>query len=216
MPKTFTDDTGPALPAALDGPFQIVDPISADSYFKIDPAAGRIEAAGGARPVRRIVLGYGRAYGLTTAAPLGTALVTRAVGANANAGFYTQPCLVPVDMDVGLPSRVKMIVAPGSDVVEAAVVRLEAVASFAGDGATSVANLTTSYDWLTPRGWPTEDLRLTTIDNGTGCTFAADTFGAADVFGLRIARLGSVVQDTFPTSLITALAVVFEYTAKQI
>ena len=114
------------------------------------------------------------------------------------------------------PVSVKILTSPESDGGGGTVVRLELVASFGKDGDTSVTNTTTIYDWTTPSGWTTEDLKLVTIDNGNGYTFAGDVFESSDMIGLRIRRLGSAAEDTFPNTLYIAVSMVFEYTAKQL
>ena len=52
MPKTHTDDIAPTLPAAVRGPFQVVDADDSTGFFKLDPQAAVVQAAGGARPSR--------------------------------------------------------------------------------------------------------------------------------------------------------------------
>ena len=152
MPKTFTDDIGPVLPSALDGPFQVVDPNDIDSYIKVDPENARIEAAGDARPVRRLTAEYTRAYGFTLTTVLATALDVRSIGPNTDAGFYTAPFFIPVDMDTGETSSLKLMLAPASNGGGATVVRLELITAYGKDGDTSVASQTAIYDWTTPGG----------------------------------------------------------------
>ncbi len=216
MPKTFTDDIGPALPSALDGPFQVVDPNDIDSYIKVDPENARIEAAGDARPVRGLTVGYTRGYGMSLRSVLAAAMDACSVGPGTDAGFYTTPFFIPVDMDTGETSSVKVGVVPASSGGGGTVARLELLTAYVKDGDTSLDRQTTICDWTTPGGWTPEDLKLVTLDTGSGYTFAADTFESSDIVGLRIRRVGSAVQDTFPYNLLIVTALFFEYTAREI
>ena len=96
------------------------------------------------------------------------------------------------------------------------VVRFELVTAYGKDGDTSMVTETVTYDWTTPSGWSTQDLKLVTLDAGGGFTYAGNKFEASDVIGVLVRRLGSAAQDTFSQSLIMASSFVFEYTAKQV
>jgi hypothetical protein len=93
---------------------------------------------------------------------------------------------------------------------------LELTVSFGKHGDTSVTDQVITYDWLNTVPWTPEDLKLVTIDAGSGFTIPGDTFEAGDVVGLRVLRLGSAAEDTFPHSLAIVTGVLLEYTAKQI
>jgi hypothetical protein len=108
------------------------------------------------------------------------------------------------------------MLAPASNGGGGTVVRLELITAYGKDGDTSVASQTTISDWETPGGWTTEDLKLVNVNAGSGYTFAADTFESSDILGLRIRRLGSAAQDTFPYTLHIATGLLFDYTAREI
>ena len=65
-------------------------------------------------------------------------------------------------------------------------------------------------------GWSTEDLKLLTIDAGSGYTFAGSVFEPTDFLGLRIRRLGNAAEDTFTQSLYIATSVIFEDAANRL
>ena len=67
-----------------------------------------------------------------------------------------------------------------------------------------------------PGSWSTQDLKLVTLDAGSGYTYAGSKFEGADFVGLLIRRLGTAAQDTFSQGLVMAAGLVFEYTAKQL
>jgi len=216
MPKTYTSDAAAALPSAIQGSFTIVNPLDLNSYFKLDPQTARIEAAGSARPVRRVNLFVARTIGFVSTVQLGTSLDARSIGAANDGGFYTLPFPIPPDMDVTMPSIVAVFAAEAIDGGGSTVARLELVTTHAKDGDTSMANATVTYDWTTPVGWGADDLKRVTIDSGGGATYAANYFEAGDLVGLRIQRMGAAAQDTFPNSLILAAGAILEYTAKQL
>ena len=112
MPKTYTDDIAAALPSSLDGPFTVVDPNDAAAYFNIDPAQARVEAAGGARPIRRVNLGFYKTVGTTLAGTIGTGMGSRIVGVGNNGGYLCNAIGVPIDMDLSAPANVKVMLSP--------------------------------------------------------------------------------------------------------
>ncbi len=216
MPKTFTDDVAPLLPSAVKGPFQVVDPADPTSYFKVDPALARVEAAGAARPRRRLTLGMTRGNGVSSLTTIDTAMDARSVALNSDGGFYTFPFQIPTDMDVGASSDIRVALSPGADGGGGTVVRLELVTAYGKDGDPSVVTETLTYDWTTPSGWSMQDLKLVRIDAGSGYTHAGGKFETGDYVGLLVRRVGSAAQDTFPQSLLIGASVVFEYTAKEL
>ncbi len=214
MPKTFTDDIAPVLPSALNGPFQVIKPGDSASYFKLDPASGKVEAAGTARPIRRLTVPLVRTSGVVSNSTIDSGMDARSVGASLDGGFYVAPFVVPPEMDLSVASSVKVVTAPAADGGGATVVRFELTTAYAKDGDTSVVTETLIDDWTTPTGWSTQDLKLVTLDGGSGATYAANKFEASDIIGLLLRRVGSASQDTFPNSLLIGTCVVFEYTAK--
>ena len=216
MPKTFTDDVAPVFPAAINGPLQVVVPGDLSSYFKIDPGAARIEAAGIARPMRRWTVPTARTTGVASFSTIDSALDGRSIGASSDAGLFSFPFAVPLDMDLTATCNLKVPVAPLADGGGGQVVRFELVTAYGKDGDTSMVTETVTYDWTTPAGWSTQDLKLVTLDAGSGSTYAGNKFEASDIIGVLVRRLGSAAQDTFSQSLIMATSFVFEYMAKQV
>lgn len=215
MPKTFTSDVGAALPSAIDGPFQIQVPGDGTSYFKIDPAGGKIEAAGVARPVRRLLVPFSRNTGVVGTSTFDTGMDARTVGATADGGFMLVPFVVPAEIDVSAASSVIVAVAPGGNGGDA-VVRFELSTTFAKDGDTTLTTEVLNFDWTTPSGWSTGDMKLVTLDGGSGATFAANKFEPGDVVGFLLRRLGAATEDTMPVTLLMAPGVVFEYVGKRV
>ncbi len=217
MPKTYTDDIAATLPSSLDGPFKVVDPSDAAAYFKVDPAQARVEAAGGARPMRRVNLGFYKTIGTTLAGTIGTAMGSRIVAVGNTGGYLCNAIGVPVDMDLSAPANVKVMLAPDADSsLSGKQVRIELTISY-GKGADSALTTTTiNHDWTTPDNWSAGDPELVVIDAGNGETFAANTFELDDVIGiwLRLARAAGA--DTFDQSVHLAAGAVLEYTAKEL
>jgi hypothetical protein len=216
MPKTFTDDVGLALPSAVKGPLTVVDPNDATSFFKIDPALGRVQASGAARPRRRICAGVTRVSGVASTVTMDSALDARSVAASSDGGFFVFPFQLPADLDPAAPSDVFVALSPSADGGGGGVVRLELLAAHAKDGDTSLTTETVTYDWTTPSSWTTQDLKTVRVDAGAGYTFAGGTFEAGEVVGLLIRRLGAAAQDTFSQGLVMAACLIFEYAAKEV
>lgn len=216
MPKSYTDDIAAALPSALTGPFLVVDPAESSSYLKLDPGAARLEAAGTARPWRSLLMPLARNYGVVGSVTIGDALDARRFVTHQTTGIYLAPCPIPQDMDLTEPASVKVLLAPYADGGGGEVVRLEVICTYGKDGDLSVANQTVTCDWTTPAGWTTEDLKLVTIDGGSGHTFAGGTFEGADWLGLRVCRAGDAVQDALSVDLLLAASVSFEYRAREL
>jgi hypothetical protein len=216
MPKTYTDDIGAALPAAVFGPFQVVDPNDATSFFKIDPAGARIQAAGAARSKRRLYVMNVRTSGVAALATIGTAIDARSIGPSLDGGFYTSLFRIPPEMDLSDVSNVIIPLAPAADGGSGTAVRFELTTTWLKDGDTSAANEVLTYDWPVPSGWTTEDLKLVTIDGGGGRTFAANKFEAGDVVGFLLRRISSATEDTYPNALLIGTALIFEYAIKNL
>ncbi|MEK6674837.1 MAG: hypothetical protein AABZ47_04185 [Planctomycetota bacterium] len=214
MPQTYMDDVGAVLPSAVTGPFQVFKSGDSGSFIKIDPASAKIEAAGTARPTRRIVVPVSRVFGAATNASIDTALDAKSLSATLDTGFYAIPFAVPADMDLTEESRAKLLIAPTVDGGDGTVIRFELTTTYGKDGDTSVVTSVVTHDFTAPSGWTVQDLKSVTIDTGGGNTYAVNTFESTDMVGLLIKRLGSASQDTFANALYLASALVFEYTAK--
>jgi len=214
MPKTFTDDVAAAFPSSIVGPLLITDPEDHDSWIKIDPESARIEGAGTARPTRKIIAAYSRAYSSVTASFIGVVMPANYVTAVTTGGFHTVPFPIPSDMDLTQPVHAKVLITPLSDDTGSGeVVRLSLATTYfkAGEAANES---TVTYDWTAPTNWSANDPRLVLIDDGNGRTFAGNTFEAGDYVGLRISRVGAAAEDTFDKSVRFADFVIFEYAAK--
>lgn len=214
MPKTYTDDAGPTLPASIEGPFQIIDPSDCASWIKVDPADARIKAAGNARPIRVLTIGHKRNYLTTTSHFIGVAVTARSVNANDNGGFYLSSIGIPDDMDVGEPCNVKILVTPVDDATINGQVARFALTRTRVTLEGSLTGTTFVYDWDVPDNWTTSDFNVVTIDNGNGWSFDADTFAEGDLVGLRVSRQGAATEDTFNKAIKFAECIRLEYTAK--
>lgn len=215
MPKTYTDDLAPALPSAIEGPLQVIDPSDYSSWIKIDPAGVRIAAAGDARPTRCIATSFARSYGSGTASYMASVLACRIIASSSIGGMYFQPFQIPSHMDTSKTSNVRIVVSPAANATtNGQVIRLALDEAHVTDGGGS-SNSNPILDWEVPDDWTTSDFNLVTIDSGSGYTFAADTFQAGDLVGLKIMRCGLAPEDTFDKSVRIADTVLFECTVKE-
>lgn len=214
-PETFTDDIAPAFPSSLLGPLQVRSAVDADDWIKIDPASAAIEAAGGARLVRRLVAPFTRTHSSSTSGTIGTVLSSRIITSVTEGGFFVAPFPIPHDMDFTEPASVYVLAAPlTSSSQTTPVVRFTLAYTYGKPGSTP-SDGTITLDWTAPDNWAADEPRSVLMDDGNGRTFAPDTFEAGDELGLRIARVGTATEDTFDKSLKIAERLVFEYTAKQ-
>jgi len=215
MPKTYTDDIAPVLPSSIAGPFQVVSASDLNSWIKIDPANARILAAGGGQPIRRIVIPTARLYASASNSTIGQYLVALSVTAPQLGGFYLTPIVVPHDMDVSKPCKIKILISPAADATtNGQVIRFSFAETHVADGGTRTETAF-EYDWNVPDNWATTNNNLITIDSGGGSTFAGDAFEHGQSIGVRIARNGSASQDTFDKAVIIGEYALLEYTAEQ-
>jgi len=215
MPKTYTDDVAPVLPSSIAGPFQVVSASDINSWIKIDPANARILAAGGAQPLRRIIIPSTRIYASVTNSTIGQYLAAFSVTATQLGGQYLTPFQVPVDMDLTKPCKLKILISPAtSATTNGQVIRFSLAETHVADGGTRTET-TLDYDWNVPDNWATTSNNEITIDAGSGSTFAGNTFQQGQFIGLRIARNGVASQDTFDKSVNIGEYALFEHTAEQ-
>jgi hypothetical protein len=215
MPKTFMDDVAPAMPTAIEGPLQVVDPADHDSWIKIDPATAQLEAAGTARPTKRVIVSFARVQGSTSSAVIGLVIPAQTVAPAANGGFLASPFPIPDDMDVGEPAYVRTFVAPSLDSTDTDAAVRFVLAFTNGKPGESPNDGSVTLDWNAPDLWSAADPRLVLIDDGNGQTFPGDTFEHGDHLGLRIMRIGSADEDTLNRSVRIAEHLIFEYTARR-
>src|SRR3990172_9582408 len=215
MPKTYTDDIAPVLPSSIAGPFQVVSASDINSWIKIDPANARILAAGGAQPIRRIILPSARTHASVSNSTIGQYLVALSVTEPQLGGFYLTPVLVPDDMDVTKPCKFKVLISPTANATtNGQVIRFSFAETHVADGGTRTET-TLEYDWNVPDNWATTNNNLITIDSGGGSTFAGKTFQHGQFIGFRIARNGPASQGTLDKGGKIAENALFEYTAEQ-
>lgn len=215
MPKTYTDDVAPVLPSSIAGPFQVVSAADINSWIKMDPANARILAAGGAQPLRRIIIPSARTYATVSNSAIGQYLVALSVSATSQGGHYLTPILVPDDMDVTKPCKLKILISPVNNATtNGQVIRFSLAETHVADGGTRTET-SLDYDWNVPDNWATTNNNLVTIDSGSGSTFAGNTFQHGQTIGFRIARNGPATQDTFDKGVNIAEYALFEYTAEQ-
>jgi hypothetical protein len=215
MPKTYTDDIAPVLPSSIAGPFQVVSASDINSWIKIDPVNARIMAAGGAQPIRRIILPSARTYSSASSSAIGQYLVALSVTATQLGGFSLTPILIPDDMDVTKPCKFKILISPAANATtNGQVIRFSLAETHVADGGTRTET-SLDYDWNVPDNWATTNNNLVTIDSGGGSTFAGNTFQHGQTIGFRIARNGPAAQDTFDKGVNIAEYALFEYTAEQ-
>lgn len=214
MPKTYTDDVAPALPSAIEGPLQVIDPSDYSSWIKIDPTGARISAAGDARPTRCIATSFARSYGSNTASYMANVIACRIISPNSLGGMYYQSFQIPFDMDTSKTSNVAIMVSPAVNATtNGQVVRFVLDEGHVADG-TSPSTSNVTLDWDVPDDWTITDFNLVTIDSGSGYTFAADSFQVGDLVGLKIWRHGLAPEDTFDKNVRIAETMLLEYTAK--
>lgn len=217
MPRTHTDDVGPAIPSAIEGPFEVADAADHGSYLKINPALAQITATGDARPLRRLHFGYARNTGLSNAAVLAEGMACRQVNPGYDAGFYTNSIGIPDEMDPAAPSSIFVLIAAvASSMLSNVAVRLEVTAAYAKNGQSSPHITTVTCDYTVPDSWQTDAVEVVRVDDGNGRTFAPNLFEAGDVVGLRVRLARSAAEDTFNQAVKLATGVIFEYTAKQL
>ena len=215
MPKTYTDDVAPVLPSSIAGPFQVVNASDVNSWIKIDPANARISAAGGAEPIRRIIVPSARAYAGVTSSTIGQYIVAVSVSGTQLGGHYLTPILVPDHMDVTKPCKVRILISPASNATtNGQVIRFLLAEAHVADGGTRTET-TFNYDWSVPDNWATTNNNVITLDSGSGSSFTGNTFQHGQHLALRLARVGTATEDTFDKSVNTAEFALFEYTAEQ-
>ena len=215
MPKTYTDDVAPALPSAIEGPLQVLDPSDYSSWIKIDPAGVTIAAAGDARPTRCLGTSFARSYGSSTASYMASVIACRIVASGSIGGMYYQPFQIPSHMDTSKTSNVRIVVSPAADATtNGQVIRLALDEAHVTDGG-GPGNNSPILDWEVPDDWTTSDFNVVTIDSGSGYTFAADTFQVGDLVGLKIMRYGLAPEDTFDKNVRIAETALFECTVKE-
>lgn len=217
MPKTHTDDIAPTLPAAVRGPFQVVDPNDPNAFFKLDPQAAAVEVAGGARPTRSAMIGLNRTIGTSGNATLGNGIACRQINTGDDAGFYTNPFWIPPDMDLSAPCQVYvMMSAAVASALSGVAVNIEVQAGYTRDQQAGVHTATIAVLHAVPDNWQTARPEEALVDDGSSRTFAPDTFEAGDVLGLCVRLMRSSPSDTFDQAIKLFAAVRFEYTAKHL
>jgi len=155
---------------------------------------------------------FSRVYGSVTNSALGLAVPGGQVGASLVGGHYTQPIIVPHDMNVAGSSSLKVFVAPSANsLVNGQFVRFAVVATTVTHKGARV-DTSFNYDWPVPDGWLATDSELVTLSNGSGFSFDPNLFSAGQLVGFRIARDGPNAADTFAQSLIIAQHGFLEYT----
>jgi hypothetical protein len=215
MPKTYTDDVAPVLPSSIAGPFQVVNASDINSWIKIDPANARLSAAGGAQPVRRIIVPSARTYAAVTTSTIGQYIVAVAVSPTQLGGHYLTPILVPDNMDVTKPCKVRILISPVNNAtMDGYVIRFLLAEAHVADGETRTET-GFNHDWNVPDDWATYDNNVITLDNGSGSSFAGDTFQHGQHLALRVARVGTAAEDTFDKGVNIGEYAVFEYTATE-
>lgn len=214
MPKTFTDDIAPALPSSIDGPFQVVDAADSSSWIKVDPANAQIAAAGGARPLKRMIAPYARSYLVSGQTVIAMAISARYVNTGYVGGFYVTALRIPDELDVTQPLSIRTLV---STLVNSSttgeVVRFSLEWARITTTGVQISNNVT-YDWPAPDNWQTSETNVALIDNGSGWTIDGNTFAAGEFLGLRISRLGTDPADTYSTGVRFAEMLMLDYTAK--
>jgi len=215
MPKTYTDDIAPVLPSSIAGPFQVVNASDINSWIKIDPANARLSAAGGAQPIRRIIVPSARTYASVTSSMIGQYIVAVSVSGTQLGGHYLTPILVPDDMDVTKPCKVRILISPVSNATtNGQVIRFSLAEAHVADGGTRTET-SFNHDWSVPDNWATTNNNVITLDGGSGSTFAGSTFQHGQHLALRVARVGTATEDTFDKSVNIGEYAVFEYTASE-
>jgi len=215
MPKTYTDDIAPVLPSSIAGPFQVVNASDINSWIKIDPANARLSAAGGAQPIRRIIVPSARTYASVTSSMIGQYIVAVSVSGTQLGGHYLTPILVPDDMDVTKPCKVRILISPVSNATtNGQVIRFSLAEAHVADGGTRTET-SFNYDWSVPDNWATTNNNVITLDSGSGSSFAGNTFQHGQHLALRVARVGTATEDTFDKSVNIGEYAVFEYTASE-
>ena len=158
---------------------------------------------------------FSRVSGSVTNSTLGQAVPAGQVGASSLGGHYTQPIIVPQDMDVTASSSLKVVVAPSANsLVNGQFVRFTVVATTVTHKGARV-DTSFNYDWPVPDGWLASDNEHVTLSNGSGFSFNPNLFTPGQLVGFRIARDGPNAADTFAQSLLIAQHSFFEYTAAQ-
>ena len=215
MPKTYTDDVAPVLPSSIAGPFQVVNASDINSWIKIDPANARLSAAGGAQPVRRIIVPSARTYASVTNSTIGQYIAAVSVSAAQLGGHYLTPILVPDNMDVTKPCNVRILISPVTNPsANGQVIRFSLAETHVATNGTRTETVF-NHDWNVPDDWTTDDTNLITLDNGSGSSFAGNAFQHAQHLALRLARVGSATEDTFDRSLNITMNALLEYTATE-
>lgn len=215
MPKTYTDDIAPVLPSSIAGPFQVVNASDINSWIKLDPANARLSAAGGAQPIRRIIVPSARTYASVTSSTVGQYIVAVSVSGTQLGGHYLTPILVPDNMDVTKPCNVRILISPASNATtNGQVIRFSLAEGHVADGGTRTET-SFNYDWSVPDNWATTNNNVITLDGGSGSTFAGSTFQHGQHLALRVARVGTATEDTFDKSVIIAEYALCDYTASE-
>jgi len=163
------------------------------------------------QPSTELQLPYLRTYATVVASALGTAIPTLSVTAAALGGFYAQPIMVPLDYDRSRPGRLYCTIANGAGVGPAAGnVVLEGVLTHA-PLAGFPTNNTVAQSHAVAAAWPANSWEEVELGSEAAPFIPGGTLGLRSVLGIRLARAGPAVGDTWAATLLLAQSLRLEY-----
>jgi hypothetical protein len=152
-------------------------------------------------PTQRLQLSYERGYSTSVNSALGNAILGVTVTATALGGFYAHPFLTPLDMDRSRVARLFFpIWNPGGAGPAAGNVQLDTSHTNCLDTSTANNVNVTNIVAITA-AWTGGRCRYIELLNAGGPYFAGGYFQPRQLHGIRFARNGPAVADTWAATL---------------
>jgi len=153
-----------------------------------------------------------RGFGIATLAAIGSTIDARGVALNTDAGFYMLPRPLPKNIDPSRPSYLTALLAPATNAVGTYTAVLQLLVTLYRANTLLESSFTQTVQL--PTNWLTTTPVTALLDDGSGVTFPAATFHPDDWLGLRFMRLGSQILDTFPATILLAMALDWTYSPR--
>lgn len=159
-------------------------------------------------------LSFGRAFGSTALALIGTTVNALRSTPTLLGGVALNPFRLPQDFDPRRPvSLFCMINTAANSAVNGQQLQFQLTTTIITPGViTELGTLT--FNWPVPNGWLTTQPQIFFIDNGNGVTYDPNTFPATGRVGVRLVRNGPAVLDTYAQSTDLATYLTFLYSTK--
>jgi len=117
---------------------------------------------------------------------------------NALGGFYVAPFELPLDFDPSYPADLYFWHQPNSDsLIDGQFVSMHLEMTRHPPDVPGLGNIQHVLKWPVPAAWKTRESKRVLVAVGSPNTYAAGTFTPGQLVGIRLARNGSSVDDTF-------------------